>query len=208
MIRLKRAYESPEPSDGYRVLVDRMWPAGLRKARAALDGWLKDIGPSDALRRSLRRDPSTWGAFLRRYRRELAEAPASEILDELVRRARRGTVTLLYAARDAALNGAIVLRDEIERRLRHGRGARHPKSVRSDVKDVQPTRAGVAFPSDLEALAPARKDRRPAARGSRSDHVPRAVPEATRERRGGRDRPERRRHVALVRSTRRQRTAR
>jgi uncharacterized protein YeaO (DUF488 family) len=110
-IRLKRIYEPPEADDGARVLVDRLWPRGIRKEEAALTLWLKDIAPSPELRRWFGHDPARWAAFARRYRAELAaNAPAVDTLRDL---AARGPVTLLYAARDTAHNHALVLADHL-----------------------------------------------------------------------------------------------
>jgi uncharacterized protein YeaO (DUF488 family) len=108
-IRLKRAYDPPSPEDGLRVLVDRLWPRGLRKADAAIDRWLKDIAPSTELRRWFGHDPGRWDEFRRRYRDELAAHP--DLLDELRGLARAGVVTLVYSARDERHNDAVVLRD-------------------------------------------------------------------------------------------------
>ncbi len=116
MIRMKRAYESPTARDGYRVLVDRLWPRGLRKADAHIDAWLKDVAPSDELRRWFGHDPNRFGEFRERYRRELRAAPAHAALGELARRARRGTVTLVYSAHDEVHNNAVVLARELARR--------------------------------------------------------------------------------------------
>jgi uncharacterized protein YeaO (DUF488 family) len=107
-IHLKRAYEPPSPEDGHRVLVDRLWPRGLRKADAAIDRWLKELAPSTALRQWFGHDPTRWEEFGRRYRSELKSFP--ELLDELRRIATRGRLTLVYAARDARHNDAVVLR--------------------------------------------------------------------------------------------------
>jgi uncharacterized protein YeaO (DUF488 family) len=108
-IRLKRAYDRPEPQDGARVLVDRLWPRGLRKAEAGIDRWLKEIAPSAELRRWFGHDPERWEEFQRRYRAELAGH--ADLLDQLRETARDGRVTLVYAARDELHNDAVVLRD-------------------------------------------------------------------------------------------------
>jgi uncharacterized protein YeaO (DUF488 family) len=111
---LKRAYERRAPEDGIRVLVDRLWPRGMRKERLALDFWLKDLAPSDALRRWYAHVPSRWPSFVDRYRVELARQ--GDLLDLLAELRHRGPVTLLYAARDAARNQAVVLRAVLEER--------------------------------------------------------------------------------------------
>ncbi len=108
-ILLKRAYDPPSPEDGLRVLVDRLWPRGLRKADAAIDRWLKEIAPTAELRRWFGHDPSRWEEFRRRYRAELATHP--DLLNELRRLAGGSRVTLVYSARDEHHNDAIVLRE-------------------------------------------------------------------------------------------------
>jgi uncharacterized protein YeaO (DUF488 family) len=118
MIRLKRAYEPPSPSDGYRVLVERLWPRGMRKEALPLDDWDKDLAPSPALRKWFAHDPARWSEFKRRYRAELARAPAVEHLGALRQRAAGGPVTLVFAARDTEHNSAVVLREEATRKRR------------------------------------------------------------------------------------------
>lgn len=115
-IRLKRAYEPPAAADGTRILVDRLWPRGVRKADLAIDRWLKEVAPSAELRRWFGHDPARWAEFRRRYAAELAAGP--EPLAELRRAAAAGPVTLVYAARDEAHNHAVLLRE-----LLAGKGA-------------------------------------------------------------------------------------
>ena len=115
-VRLKRAYERPLAGDGARVLVDRLWPRGVSKSDIAIDRWLKEVAPSSELRRWFGHDPGRWDEFRRRYRAELADR--AEPLEELEACARKGTLTLVYAARDEAHNDAVVLRDLLVRRLR------------------------------------------------------------------------------------------
>jgi uncharacterized protein YeaO (DUF488 family) len=117
MVRIKRAYESARPADGYRVLIDRLWPRGLRKEQAKLDEWLKEIAPSDALRKWFGHDPRRWAEFRQRYRRELDTPAADALLDGLVRRAGHGTVTLIYSAHDELHNDAVVLAEELALRM-------------------------------------------------------------------------------------------
>ena len=116
MIKIKRIYEQPDPADGQRLLVDRLWPRGLSKEQAGVDRWLKEIAPSDELRRWFGHDPGKWQEFRSRYMGEL-EAQR-ELLDQLADLARGQTVTLLYAAKDEAQNNAVVLREVLERILR------------------------------------------------------------------------------------------
>lgn len=108
-VRLERAYTPPSARDGTRVLVDRLWPRGLEKEKAKVDLWAKDLAPSTELRRWFGHDPAKWPEFQRRYRDELAAR--GEELDALHHLARKGTVTLVYAARDETHNNAVVLRD-------------------------------------------------------------------------------------------------
>jgi uncharacterized protein YeaO (DUF488 family) len=117
-VQLKRAYEPAARSDGYRVLVDRLWPRGITKRALALDVWAKDLAPSAELRRWFGHDPGRWTEFVERYRRELRAPAARDVLDDLARRAATGRVTLVYGARDERHNGAVVVGGKIGRRLR------------------------------------------------------------------------------------------
>lgn len=103
-LAIKRAYDRPAPEDGTRILVDRLWPRGLAKAKAALDGWDKDVAPSPALRKWFGHKPERFQEFARRYRAELRHNPAVAELKAL-----KGKVTLVYGARDPAINHAVVL---------------------------------------------------------------------------------------------------
>jgi uncharacterized protein YeaO (DUF488 family) len=118
MIRIKRAYDPPGRRDGYRVLVDRLWPRGVRKEALSLDAWAREVAPSHALRRWFAHDPRRWRAFVAKYRRELRAPQPRSTLRDLARRATKGTVTLVYAARDEKHNDAVVLRGAIGRRSR------------------------------------------------------------------------------------------
>jgi uncharacterized protein YeaO (DUF488 family) len=109
MVKIKRIYEEPDPQDGLRLLVDRLWPRGLSKERARVDRWLKEIAPSDELRRWFGHDPSRWQEFRTRYRDELEGR--RPLLDEISELARKGPVTLLYAAHDEERNNAVVLKE-------------------------------------------------------------------------------------------------
>lgn len=112
-IQIKRIYEPAEASDGFRVLVDRLWPRGISKERAALDLWMKDIAPSAELRLWFGHDPKRWNEFQTRYKAELKEHKSD--LAELRAHARQGTVTLLFGARDVEHNEAVVLGKILER---------------------------------------------------------------------------------------------
>jgi uncharacterized protein YeaO (DUF488 family) len=108
-VRVRRVYEEPEPQDGARVLVDRLWPRGLRKDAAHLDEWAKDVAPSTELRKWYAHDPAKFAEFCRRYTAELATGTPRSALDQLAARAAAGPVTLLTATRDAAHSEAAVL---------------------------------------------------------------------------------------------------
>ena len=107
-VKIKRVYEKPSNEDGMRILVDRLWPRGLTKEKAAVDLWLKDIAPSTELRKWFGHDPNKWKEFMKRYRLELKKNKKQALL--LKEQARRGTVTLLYGAKDEEHNEAIVLK--------------------------------------------------------------------------------------------------
>lgn len=108
-VRVRRAYDPPEATDGTRVLVDRLWPRGLSRERARLDEWCKEVAPSDSLRRWYRHEPDRWEEFDRRYRAELTRPEAAEALEHLRELARRGPLTLLTASRRADISDAAVL---------------------------------------------------------------------------------------------------
>jgi uncharacterized protein YeaO (DUF488 family) len=115
-VRTKRVYENPEPSDGIRILVDRLWPRGISKSKAKVDEWPKDLAPSDELRRWFGHAPGRWMAFRRRYERELESSDAKELIRQFRLLARRKTVTLVFAARDADHCNARVLADVLTRK--------------------------------------------------------------------------------------------
>jgi uncharacterized protein YeaO (DUF488 family) len=108
-VKLKRAYDDPAAADGMRVLVDRLWPRGVKKEAAAIDLWAKDLAPSTELRKWFGHDPTRWAEFERRYTTEVLQH--AELLDKIRKLARRGTVTLIYAARDREHNEAVIIRD-------------------------------------------------------------------------------------------------
>jgi uncharacterized protein YeaO (DUF488 family) len=112
-IRLKRAYDPPEHSDGYRILVDRLWPRGVSKEEARLDEWARELAPSSELRKWFGHDPARFDEFRRRCTGE--RAAHGEKLRELRRRARGATVTLVYGARDTEHNDAVVLAELLRR---------------------------------------------------------------------------------------------
>lgn len=113
--RVKRIYEPASADDGFRVLVDRLWPRGISKQKTRIDAWLKEISPSDALRRRFHGHPENWDEFVAAYHRELAQEPAKTAAAELRKKVKHEPVTLLYAARDETHNNAIALKDWLER---------------------------------------------------------------------------------------------
>jgi uncharacterized protein YeaO (DUF488 family) len=121
-VRLKRAYEPAASADGYRVLIDRLWPRGVSRERAKLDGWEKDLPPSTELRQWFGHDPSRFEEFRRRYIEELSGQRAR--LTALRRRARDGTLTLVYSAHDSEHNDAVVLAEVLRRGLPKGQSRR------------------------------------------------------------------------------------
>ena len=130
-LALKRVYEPPQPADGMRILVDRLWPRGLSRDRARIDLWLKDIAPSDALRRRFHGKPDDWSAFRAAYAAELRGAAAGAAADLLRGHLRDGPVTLLYAARDERHNNAAALKAWLERRVRARVSSRSARARRS-----------------------------------------------------------------------------
>ena len=144
-VALKRAYEKPSRSDGTRVLVDRLWPRGLTKEAAALDAWLKDVAPSNELRRWFHARPELWLAFRKKYLGELATPTASQALERLYQLAGKSRqLTLVFSARNQEHNNAVVLKQLLE-------GMRKPPST-SGPKDAAATSARAA-----RARAPRRR---------------------------------------------------
>jgi len=108
-VRIKRVYEPASPSDGTRVLVDRLWPRGVKKTDAVISQWMKEIAPSNELRKWFGHDPKRWEEFRRRYQAELAKK--RQLVDQLRELSRQGPLTLVYSAHDEAHNQAVVLRE-------------------------------------------------------------------------------------------------
>jgi uncharacterized protein YeaO (DUF488 family) len=111
-INIKRIYEPAAEGDGFRVLVDRLWPRGMKKENAGIDGWMKAIAPSDALRKWYHHDLGNWQEFRHKYLLELKDNPAVDELQSLINKHK--TITLLYAARDEQQNHALILRDFLQ----------------------------------------------------------------------------------------------
>ena len=112
VLRTKRVYDEPGEGDGFRVLVDRLWPRGLSKERARIDIWLKDVAPSNELRSWYAHKSEKWQEFKKRYFRELNKR--QDFIDLIIRKSRKGKITLLYAARDEKLNNAVALKEYVE----------------------------------------------------------------------------------------------
>jgi len=112
-IKIKRAYDQPHKADGLRILVDRLWPRGLTKEKASVDLWLKEIAPSTELRKWFAHDPDKWKSFCGRYETEIAHN--HDLIKVLKEKAREGTITLIYGARDEKHNEALVLKEFLER---------------------------------------------------------------------------------------------
>ncbi len=115
MIRLKRVYDPPAPRDGARILVERLWPRGIRKQDLVMEDWRKNAGPSDALRKWFSHDPAKWDAFKEKYFAELDTR--TEAWEPILKSAARRTVTLLYSSRDEERNNAVALKQYLERKL-------------------------------------------------------------------------------------------
>jgi uncharacterized protein YeaO (DUF488 family) len=127
-IRVKRVYDPPDPSDGIRILVDRIWPRGLTKERARLDEWFREIAPSNGLRIWFNHNPERWEKFQKKYQEELGHHTGSELVGRLRRLARRGTVTILYGARDPEFNQAVALAELLKQ------GGRRPTKGETRVR--------------------------------------------------------------------------
>lgn len=115
MFKIKRVYEDPDPGDGVRFLVERLWPRGIKKEALKMKAWLKEVSPSPDLRRWYGHDPAKWEQFGERYRKELKSNP--QAWEPILEAARQGNVTLLYSARDTEHNSALVLKEFLEQQL-------------------------------------------------------------------------------------------
>ncbi|MCC6334880.1 MAG: DUF488 domain-containing protein [Myxococcales bacterium] len=129
MIQVRRAYEQPARGDGRRILVERLWPRGMRKEALAADAWLKDVAPSTELRKWFGHRVERWPGFRERYQAELDANPAAWV--PLLAEAQKGTVTLLYSAHDTAHNGAVVLRDYLTAHASRAQAARPARRTSS-----------------------------------------------------------------------------
>lgn len=111
MLKIKRAYEKKGPADGKRILVDRLWPRGVTKAEAGIDVWMRDLAPSDELRKWFGHNPEKWEEFKKRYAEELSASDKRQLLEGIARESRRGRVTLVFGARDAEHSNARFLEE-------------------------------------------------------------------------------------------------
>lgn len=160
-LRLKRVYEPPSAADGLRVLVDRLWPRGLARDKARVDCWLKDLAPSDGLRRWFGHDPAKWAEFKRRYFRELSARP--QAIAELAALARRRRVTLLFAAAEPRYNNAVALKAFLARKLsrRLGRNRANTAQKPSARLRRRPAGAAAARPQSIPDRREKATPRRP-----------------------------------------------
>ncbi|HET7214928.1 MAG TPA: DUF488 family protein [Terriglobia bacterium] len=120
-VKIKRAYEKPGARDGTRILVDGLWPRGVKKADLKISAWEKSIAPSKALRTWYGHEPDKWPEFRKRFRKELAESPRKEVLDRLIGLAKQGSMTLVFGARDAEHSNAAVIAEVIQAKLKSSR---------------------------------------------------------------------------------------
>jgi uncharacterized protein YeaO (DUF488 family) len=118
MLKLKRAYESPETGDGKRILIDRLWPRGISKTTAHLDAWIKELAPSNELRKWFGHDDDRWEVFQKRYIQELSSPDKETILDDIADMQKRETVTLVYGAKNPEHNNGVILKQLIEERMK------------------------------------------------------------------------------------------
>jgi uncharacterized protein YeaO (DUF488 family) len=112
MLKIKRVYDPASPDDGKRILIDRLWPRGIKKEEAHIDEWLKEISPSNELRKWYSHDPAKWAEFKKRYKKELADK--SELLKKIKAEAKKRTVTLLFSTRELELNNAVALKEMLD----------------------------------------------------------------------------------------------
>ena len=112
MLKIKRIYVPAAEDDGFRILVDRLWPRGLTKEKAKVDWWLKEIAPSDQLRKWYAHDPKKWAEFKKKYSNELDQK--RDLIDQIIKKTKEGDLTLLFSSKEEKLNNAVALREYIE----------------------------------------------------------------------------------------------
>jgi len=118
MIKIKRIYDAPTPDDGIRILVDRLWPRGVSKEKAKVDLWLREIAPSNELRKWYGHDPKKWAEFRKRYFSNLDTK--RELVNQIVQKTKEGDVTLLYSSKEEKINNAVALKEYIEKQKKGG----------------------------------------------------------------------------------------
>jgi len=118
MIKIKRIYDAPTPDDGIRILVDRLWPRGVSKEKAKVDLWLREIAPSNELRKWYGHDPKKWAEFRKRYFSDLHTK--RELVNQIVQKTKEGDVTLLYSSKEEKINNAVALKEYIEKQKKGG----------------------------------------------------------------------------------------
>src|SRR5512143_931551 len=116
MIKIKRVYDAPSRDDGKRILIDRLWPRGVKKDEARIDAWMKDVAPSSDLRKWFEHDPGKWGEFKTRFFAELKNR--KDLVDQLAGMARKGRITLLYGSKEERFNNAVALKEYLETRMK------------------------------------------------------------------------------------------
>jgi uncharacterized protein YeaO (DUF488 family) len=116
LLKIRRVYDSKSEDEGFRILVDRLWPRGMSKEKAKVDLWLKDIAPSDELRKWFAHDEARWDEFKQKYKEELAQK--GDLVDLILQKSQQGTVTLLYGARNRSLNNAVALHEYIREKTK------------------------------------------------------------------------------------------
>ncbi len=116
MIKIKRVYEEPSPRDGKRILVDRLWPRGLKKEDARIDEWLRELSPSNELRKWFNHEPDKWTEFKKRFSAELRGT--EDLIGRIVTYSKKGTVTLLFGSKEERINNAVALKEYIESRMK------------------------------------------------------------------------------------------
>ena len=115
MIKIKRVYDKPSKDDGKRILIDRLWPRGIKKEDPHIDEWLKEVGPSNELRKWFNHDPDRWAEFKKRFFMELQRN--QDVIDDIISFARKGTATLLFGSKEERFNNAVALKEYIEARM-------------------------------------------------------------------------------------------
>ena len=136
MIKIKRIYEVPKEDDGYRILVDRSWPPGFSKSSANMNVWLKDVGPTNGLKKWFNHDPAKWEEFKKKYFEELKDNDKDKLVNTIIDKSTEGNVTLLYGSVDVKYNGAIALQEYIESTQKKSEVEEPKKDKPEKIKDV------------------------------------------------------------------------